>query len=176
MTTTSGSLVPKIRLYNPSGTLLASNYSGNPYGCGGTTVQLNSVTLPAGGTYTVLVGDCSDTNTGNYNLSSECFGTCPMSTTTTLSSSPNPSVHGQAVTFTAVVSSGAGTPPNGETVSFMKGKVVLGTGTLSDGSATFMTSTLPVGTNSITAVYGGDANFGGSTSNVVKQVVEKTAE
>jgi hypothetical protein len=58
----------------------------------------------------------------------------------------------------------------------MKGKVVLGTGTLSDGSATFMTSTLPVGTNSITAVYGGDANFGGSTSNVVKQVVEKTAE
>jgi hypothetical protein len=94
-------------------------------------------------------------------------------TTTTLSSSPNPSISGQAVTFTAVVSSGAGTPPNGETVTFMKGTTVLGTGTLSGGSASFMTSTLPVGTNYIKAVYGGDSNFGGSTSKAVSQVVNK---
>jgi hypothetical protein len=54
----------------------------------------------------------------------------------------------------------------------MKGKTVLGTGELSGGSATFMTSTLKVGT-AVTAVYGGDSNFAGSKSNVVKQVVEK---
>jgi Bacterial Ig-like domain (group 3) len=58
----------------------------------------------------------------------------------------------------------------------MKGKTVLGTGTLSGGTATFMTSTLKVGTNSITAVYGGDSNFAGSKSKAVKQVVEKAVE
>ena len=94
-------------------------------------------------------------------------------TTTTLRSSLNPSAYGQAVVFTATVTSGIGAPPDGETVSFMKGTTVLGTGTLSSGTATFETSTLKVGTNSITAVYGGDPNFGGSTSKPVKQVVEK---
>jgi len=45
-------------------------------------------------------------------------------TTTTLTSSPNPSTYGEPVTFTAVVTPA---PPDGETVSFMKGKTVLGT-------------------------------------------------
>ncbi|HXN22870.1 MAG TPA: Ig-like domain-containing protein, partial [Candidatus Dormibacteraeota bacterium] len=92
-------------------------------------------------------------------------------TATTLSSSPNPSASGQAVTFTAMVTSGAGTPPNGESVAFMKGARVLGTGTLVGGSASFTTSALPVGTNAIKAVYGGDTNFAASTSKAVKQVV-----
>jgi hypothetical protein len=55
----------------------------------------------------------------------------------------------------------------------MKGKTVLGTGTLSGGSASFTTSTLKVGTNAIKAVYGGDSNFAGSTSKTVSQVVSK---
>jgi uncharacterized repeat protein (TIGR03803 family) len=82
-------------------------------------------------------------------------------------------VHDQAVTFTAVVASSAGVPPDGETISFLKGKTVLGTGTLSGGSASFTISTLPNGTHAITAAYGGDQNFAASTSNVVKQVVTK---
>jgi hypothetical protein len=49
-------------------------------------------------------------------------------TTTTLSSSPNPSTYGQAVAFTATVTSSIGSPPDGEIVSFMKGTTVLGTG------------------------------------------------
>jgi hypothetical protein len=92
-------------------------------------------------------------------------------TTTMLSSSANPSTHGQAVTFTAVVTSGLGAPPNGEIVTFKKGTTVLGTGTLSGGSASFTTSALPVGTNYIKAVYGGDSNFAASTSKAVAQVV-----
>jgi hypothetical protein len=55
----------------------------------------------------------------------------------------------------------------------MKGKTVLGTGTLSGGSASFTISTLPNGTHAITAAYGGDQNFAASTSNVVEQVVTK---
>jgi hypothetical protein len=84
--TTSGNLSPKIRLYNPNGTLLSSN---NPYACEGSTAQLSSVTLAQTGNYTVLVGDCGDTNTGNYNLSSQCFGTCAEpETTLSLSAAP----------------------------------------------------------------------------------------
>jgi uncharacterized repeat protein (TIGR03803 family) len=94
-------------------------------------------------------------------------------TKTTLTSSPNPSVYGQVVTFTAAVVSnmGLGVPPDGEIVSFMRGTTVLGTGSLSGGSASFTTSKLKVGTFLIKAVYGGDSNFGGSTSKAVSQVV-----
>jgi probable HAF family extracellular repeat protein len=117
---------------------------------------------------------------GRFNPTSSTYegfqATFAAPTTTTLSSSPNPSTEGQPVTFTAVVTSADGTPPDGETVSFMKGKTVLGTGTLSGGSATFTTSALKVGTTTVTAVYGGDSSFSGSTSNKVKQVVNKAAE
>jgi hypothetical protein len=110
------------------------------------------------------------------NCAAEVFVTklfIAAATTTTLSSSPNPSTYGQAVTFTAVVASSVGPPPDGETVTFKKGTTVLGTRTLSSGSASFKTSALKVGTNSIAAVYGGDSNFGGSTSKAVSQVVNK---
>src|SRR5208283_1759796 len=66
-------------------------------------------------------------------------------TTTTLSSSVNPSTYGQAVTFTAVVSSSAGAPPNGENVTFLQGTSTLGTGALNKGTATFTISTLSTG-------------------------------
>jgi uncharacterized repeat protein (TIGR03803 family) len=98
------------------------------------------------------------------------------STETELASSANPSKSAQAVTFTAVVTSSVGVPPNGETVSFMKGATLLGTGTLNDGSASFSTSSLAVGTDAVTAMYAGDANFLASTSNTVEQVVNKAAK
>ena len=80
-------------------------------------------------------------------------------TVTTLSSSPNPSGDGEAVTFTATVDSAIGAPPNGETISFMQGGLLLGKGTLSDGSTTFTTSALKAGTDVVTAAYGGDSDF-----------------
>ena len=95
-------------------------------------------------------------------------------TTTTISSSLNPSIYGQAVTFTAVVTSKIGSPPNGETITFLQGKTALGTGKLTGGSATFTISTLAAGTaDAIKASYPGDSNFGASTSTAVSQVVNK---
>src|SRR5207253_1399318 len=93
---------------------------------------------------------------------------------TTLISSLNPSALGQAVTFTATVTSSATGTPTG-TVTFQDGASALGTGTLSGGTATFTTSGLTAGTHSITAIYGGDANFAGSTSPVLTQTVNKAA-
>jgi Bacterial Ig-like domain (group 3) len=96
-------------------------------------------------------------------------------TITTLSSSLNPSTYGQPVTFTAVVSSDDAAPPDGETVTFMQRGKVLGTGTLSEGSASFTTSTPPLGAGAITAVYEGDAELEGSTSKPVKWVLEEAS-
>jgi hypothetical protein len=85
------------------------------------------------------------------------------STSTELRSSPNPSVYGEPVTFTAVVTSGDGVPRDGEKVLFMNGKEVMGSGTLRGGVARFTTSTLEFGANSIKAVYAGDSDFAGTS-------------
>ncbi|MDP9372644.1 MAG: Ig-like domain repeat protein [Chloroflexota bacterium] len=91
-------------------------------------------------------------------------------TTTALSSSLNPSNAGQAVTFTATVSSAAGTP--GGQVTFKDGGATLGAGALdASGRATLTTAALTSGARSITAVYAGGSNFGGSASAVLTQTV-----
>jgi hypothetical protein len=94
------------------------------------------------------------------------------STSTTASSSANPSVFGQSVTLTAMVT-GSGTPTG--TVTFNDGTTAIGTGTLSGGSTTFSISSLSVGSHAITAVYGGDSSFSGSTSAVLTQTVNKAS-
>jgi subtilisin-like proprotein convertase family protein len=86
-------------------------------------------------------------------------------TTTTVGSSPNPSAGGQTVVFSAIVSAvspGAGKPTG--SVQFFDGGSPLGTATLSGGTATLSTSTLALGAHSITATYGGDSSFGGSST------------
>jgi Bacterial Ig-like domain (group 3) len=97
-----------------------------------------------------------------------------VTTATTLTSNLNPANAGVAVTFTATVTTTGTHPPTG-TVTFNDGTTALGTGTLSTVGgfqvATFTTSTLAVGTHSITAVYGGDANNTGSTSAILSQVI-----
>jgi hypothetical protein len=93
--------------------------------------------------------------------------------TTVISSSQNPSALGQAVVFTAAVTSNGGVPPNGEIVSFMKGTTVLGTAELSGGSARLTISTLPLGDSQIKGVYNGDSNLVGSKSKWLTQAVSK---
>jgi hypothetical protein len=102
--------------------------------------------------------------------------TAPIATTTVLSSSPNPSGLGKPVTLTATVtkSSGSGNPTG--TVSFYSGTPSgfhspVGTATLNSGKATFTTSGLPAGTDSLYGLYSGDTNFSGSTSPVISELV-----
>src|SRR5688572_32297004 len=93
-------------------------------------------------------------------------------TTTAVTSSVNPSVVGQAVTFTATVSAvapEAGTPSG--TVQFLDNGTPVGAPVaLSVGVATMNTSALTVGSHTITAVYSGDCNFQPSTGMVVQSV------
>jgi uncharacterized repeat protein (TIGR03803 family) len=87
-------------------------------------------------------------------------------TTTTITSSLNPSTYGQAVTFTATVTSPNGPPPNGEVVVFQP----IGQSTITNGVATFTLSDLNPGPTKITAVYGGDLNFITSQASLVQTV------
>jgi Bacterial Ig-like domain (group 3)/FG-GAP-like repeat len=91
-------------------------------------------------------------------------------TTTTLTSSLNPSHFGQAVTFTAHVTS-TGPAPIG-TVRFLDGTTGIGQATLSGGVAKLTKSNLAVGTHPVTAHYNGDAASATSTSPVLNQVVQ----
>lgn len=90
-----------------------------------------------------------------------------------LASSLNPSTDSAPVTFTATVSAASSVLPTPTgTVTFEDGSISIGSGQLNaSGVATFTTSTLAVGTHSITAVYGGDTNFISNTSSPVTQIV-----
>ncbi len=102
------------------------------------------------------------------------------STNTSLSSNDRTGVAGQTIIFTAtiaVVSPGSGIPTG--TVTFKDGNTVLGAGTNSVAGGrlqtTFSINSLSIGTHSITATYGGDADFGDSKSSSVTEVVSKSA-
>ena len=86
-------------------------------------------------------------------------------------SAQNPAVLGQSVTFTATVSSQLGAPTG--TVTFRDGSATLGMGMVNAGIATFSMAALALGSHSITAVYGGDSTFTGSTSGVLVETVNK---
>jgi hypothetical protein len=69
--------------------------------------------------------------------------------------------------MTAAVSTTAATG----TVYFYTGSTLLGSAALTGGVATFSTTALPVGTDSVTAAYGGDGTYAASTSTAASVVV-----
>jgi autotransporter-associated beta strand protein len=93
----------------------------------------------------------------------------PTPTTITLAASNNTSTYGQAEVYTATVT-GTTSLPTG-TVSFYSGSVLLGTVALSGGVAILTTSALPVGTDSVTALYNGDGSHETSLSGAWVQEV-----
>jgi hypothetical protein len=153
--------------------------------------SLNIPAPAAAGTYNVYFAAytsnvCGGTASNTLLMPNAVTVTATVNTTTTVTSSTNPSGYGTSVTFTANVAraSGGGTPSG--TVTFKDGAATLGTGTLANCTpnvagnqcATFTNSAAPwlsATTHSITAVYGGDSNFSGSTSSTLSQVVNKRA-
>lgn len=91
-------------------------------------------------------------------------------TTGALATSLTPATFGTAVTFTATLTGNVAVPVG--TVRFLDGAAVIGTGVLNaSGVATLTTSTLAVGTHTITAVYAGTIDFNAVTTNAVTQVI-----
>ncbi len=132
------------------------------------THTMSSLTV---GAHSIVVDYAGNTNYVASASPALNHGVNKASTKTTLVSSKNPSTHGTAVTFTATITPAFGGMATGS-VTFKNGTVVMGTGVINaSNKATFTTSTLAVGTHSITATFPGNANFTTSTSTAVKQVV-----
>ena len=96
-------------------------------------------------------------------------GLAVPTTTTTLTSSLNPSVLTNPVTFTATLTSASATPTG--TVTFTDGAVTLGTQTLTpSGTAAITTAALTAGTHTITATYTPTGNFTASSASLTQTV------
>jgi hypothetical protein len=156
----------------PSGTVTFNDGStalGPPQTIVNGSAQLKTASLSAGqhSITAVYSGDA------NFNgATSTALTQSINSTTTQLSSTPNPSQQGQSVQLVATVTSANGSPTG--SVNFLDGAVLLGSSSLTNGTAQFPTSSLTVGTHSLTAVYTGDAHFPGSSSALVSQTVSGT--
>jgi uncharacterized repeat protein (TIGR03803 family) len=138
---------------------------GNPVSLVNGVATSSSISTLAAGAHTVMAvysGNTAD-NLSSGSLTETVQGGAQSSTTTTLASSVNPSVYGQAVTITATVTAvapGAATPTG--TVAFqLDGQVIPVPIALVNGVATLNLSnvaTPEAGKHSITASYSGDIN------------------
>jgi len=163
----SGTPTGSVTFKDGGATLGSGNLSGGEasYSTSSLSAGTHSITAVYGGD-TNFSGSTSSALSQKVNSASSTGGT----TSTSLSSSPNPATAGQAVTFTATVTpNGSGTPTG--SVSFEDGSTMLGRAELSGGQASYTTSSLSVGPHSITASYGGDANFSSSTSETLTETI-----
>jgi hypothetical protein len=141
------------------------------------TYVIGSATLNSDG---VVIFTKGNLNAGSYPMSAvyqgdpnSFFGVLrqvvlPTTSAATITSSLNPSTFGQAVTFTAKITSPTVTPSG--PVTFTAGTTVLGTAQLSSGKATFTTSTLPAGSTLVQVTYNGNSNIKGSSASVSQTV------
>jgi hypothetical protein len=143
-----------------TGTGLAGTYAYSP--AAGTVLAVGQQTLS-------LV--FTPTDTTDYQLA---YGVASLTVgegaaVVSLTATPNPVLVQNAVTLTATFV-GTGVAPTGS-VTFLDGTAAIGSGTVSAGMASFTTSLLAAGGHTITAVYSGDANYGGSVSTAVTETV-----
>jgi autotransporter-associated beta strand protein len=162
---TSGTPTGTVNFYNGT-TLLGSGTVSTASGV--TTASLSTTALPAGSN-SVTAQYSGDSSFTSSTSPAVAVTVTEVATTTAVTFTPSSPAVGATVTLTATVtsSSAGATSPSG-TVDFFNGTTLLGTGTLSTTSgvttAAFATSSLPAGSNSVTAQYLGDSNYAGSTS------------
>jgi large repetitive protein len=131
------------------------------------------VSYKIAGTYPITAAYSGDTaftaSTGS--LTQVVGRAATTATTTTVASSANPSVVGQAVTYTATVSP----VPDGGTVAFSDNGTPIAGCSAQQVAASTGTATCPVsykiaGTYPITAAYSGDTAFTASTGSLTQVV------
>ncbi len=129
----------------------------------------NSAGLP-GGTFPITVA-ITDKD-GGSGTGATAIQVNNVVTRTALTSSANPSVWGQTVTFTATVSavSGVGTPSGSVDFVDTATGTDLGSVRLSGGTASLTITSLAVGSHTIDAIFSGDVTFLGSSDSLAQVV------
>jgi hypothetical protein len=136
----------------------------------GGTASLTTTSLPLGTTTITAVYNGGGTNLGSTS-SGITQSVVPFTSTTSLTSNLNPSVFGQAVTFTAGVVAG-GAPVTSGSITFRRGSQFLGVVALgASGTASLTISSLPAGKASIQAIFSGTTDDLSSVSAVLTQTV-----
>ena len=137
------------------------------------TASFSTAALSAGSHSVTAVYSGDSTYAGSTSSAlAQTVNAALISTTTALTSSPNPSTYGQSVGFTAFVGGSSATPTG--TVTFLDGATILGSSTIdASGFAALAVSTLSAGAHNVTARYNGNSAFSGSTSPVLLQTVNK---
>jgi hypothetical protein len=172
--TFTATVIPSAESGLPTGTVTfkdgaATIGSATLNGAGQATLSIATL---AGGSHSITAIYGGDSNFKDSASSALTQMVNSAATSTGVTSSVNPSRYGQAVTFTATVTSPAGVPVG--TVTFKDGAITLGSGTLNgSGQATFATTALSAGVHSITAEYAGNGIFAASVSSPVSQSVGK---
>jgi Bacterial Ig-like domain (group 3) len=148
--------------------------SGNPFCVGAAQGLLGGGGGGGGGgtDFISVAAKGTSVSSGTGATPSVTFASTPTPVSVNLGSAQNPSLQGQSVTFTATVTC-AGFTPTG-TVTFTIDGTPVSPVTLSGGTATFMTSSLAVGSHTVTAAYSGAGNCGGTTSAPLTQTVNQT--
>jgi hypothetical protein len=134
-----------------------------PVAGGNPTASLPVSSLSVG-THTITAGYNPNTGfAGSSGLTSQTVSTVP--TSVSLSANPTSAAPGVNVTLTAQIGPAisTGLAPTG-TVTFMANGSPIGTVAAGAGPLSLTTPNLPAGTDTVTAVYGGDGTFAGSTS------------
>jgi hypothetical protein len=142
----------------------------------GVSIPVTSKTiLPAAGSY-LLTATFTPTNQSNYapSTASITFTVNKADVKQKLASSATHATAGASVTLTdAVTSQTTGTPTG--VVTFYAGSVSLGSATLdSKGTASITTTSLPAGTDKVTASYLGDGNFNPGASKAIPVVIKSS--
>jgi len=160
---TSGVIPPTGRVYftSPGGSIGSATLNSS----GVATLTRSYVNTNA---YPLVAAYKGDVN--NFPSMSPVLDQTVLQTTSsaTIKSSVNPSAIGEAVIFTAKITSPTVTPSG--SVTFTLGQTTLGTAQLSSGKATFTTSSLPAGSNVVKVSYNGNSNVKRSSASVTQVV------
>jgi hypothetical protein len=185
-------VVPGTLTVTPATTLLVItvNNTTRPYGTPIPTFTSTITGAAPGDTFTVTYSTTATllSDVGSYPITATVTGAnianyatvtvvpgalaiTPLATVTTVITSATPITQGASVTFTASVTYGASLPVTAATVNFYNGATLLCAATLnSSGVATCTTTTLPVGTLTITATYQATLDFASSSATVTQVV------
>ena len=147
----------------------STNYG--PFTISNTGVVTFPINSLAAGTHNFIAAYTGNTNYAPSTSTVLMEVVQPTTTTTTLTQAAATTLAGEPASFTATVSSTTGGIPTGN-VTFEDGGAGIGQVALNaQGVAIFSTTTLAVGTHTITAVYTGNVSYSTSTSAAVQHTV-----